>query len=227
MPLNDSSSTNLSGYVPLTPSVAQPPTPNSNLQPPRSSTMRCPLPILGQATADSLRSFYLQGQVPQVRLLTPESVVINGGTSTTTASASTASSGSSGSTTTIVAKTSTITTAALSPNAQFTGVMSFSRSFQLLVLAVNSVARVQLYGTAAAQSGDLGRGLDIPPAAGTAQNIICDVVLDTLPLIWSFQDRVGANADNPQTTNIYVTVTNINSTATPITVTFQYVPLEA
>ena len=226
MPLNDSSSTNLSGYVPFTPSAGQPSTPNSNLQPPRSNTMRCPLPILGQATADSLRSFYLQGNVPQVRLLTPESVVINGGTSTTTASASTASSGSSGSGTAIVALTSSITTPALSQNQQFTGVMAFSRSFQLLSVALTSIARVRIYGTASAQSGDLGRGLDVPPAAGTAQNIICDVVLDTLPLVWSFQDRVGANADNPQTTNIYVTVTNINSTTTPITVTFQYVPLQ-
>jgi hypothetical protein len=189
--------------------------------------MRCPLPILGQATPDALRSFYLKGNVPQVRLLTPESVVINGGTSTTTANVSTASSGSSGSTTAIVAKTSTITTAVLSPNAQFTGVMSFSRSFQLLVLAVNSSARVRLYGTAAAQSGDLGRGLDIPPAAGTAQNIICDVVLDTSPFTWPFQDRVGANADTPQTTNIYVTVTNLDSNSDAITVTFQYVPLQA
>jgi hypothetical protein len=105
--------------------------------------------------------------------------------------------------------------------------MSFSRSFQLLVLAVNSAARVRIYGTAAAQSGDLGRGLDIPPAAGTAQNIICDVVLDTAPFTWPFQDRVGANADTPQTTNIYVTVTNLDTNSDAITVTFQYVPLQA
>ena len=114
MPLNDSSSTNLSGYVPFTPSVAQPPTPNSNLQPPRSSTMRCPLPILGQATADSLRSFYLQGNVPQVRFLTPEGVNTTGGTTTTSATSTTSSSGTSGSGTANVALTSSITTPALS-----------------------------------------------------------------------------------------------------------------
>ena len=227
MPMNDSSQFDYTGYVPLGTNNSSAPTPSADLQPGRSSTMRCPLPILGQATADALRSFYLKGNVPQVRFLTPEGVNTTGGTTTTSSTSTTSSSGTSGSGTAIVALTSSITTPALSQNQQFTGVMAFSRSFQLLSVALTSIARVRIYGTASAQSGDLGRGLDVPPAAGTAQNIICDVVLDTLPLVWSFQDRVGANADNPQTTNIYVTVTNINSTTTPITVTFQYVPLQA
>jgi hypothetical protein len=38
---------------------------------------------------------------------------------------------------------------------------------------------------------------------------------------------VGANADTPQTTNIYVTVTNLDTNSDAITVTFQYVPLQA
>jgi hypothetical protein len=225
--MTDSSQFDFTGYTPLTNNNNLAPTPSKDLQPGRSSTMRCPLPILGAATADALRSFYLKGNVPQVRLLTPEGATASGGTTTTTAAASTASSGSSGSTTTIVAKTSTITTAVLSPGQIYTGVMSFSRSFQLLVLATTTASRVRLYGTSAAQMGDLSRGLDIPPAAGTGQNIICDVVLDTLPQTWSFQSRVGANADTPQTTNVYVNITNLGSTSTATTVTFQYVPLQA
>jgi hypothetical protein len=71
----------------------------------------------------------------------------------------------------------------------------------------------------------MSRGLDVAPGAGTAQNIICDVVLDTVPYQWTFQNRTGANGESPQTTAIYVTVTNLNTTSSAVTVTLLYVPL--
>lgn len=227
MPFTDSATADLSGYVPLENNRPAAPAPSTDLQPGRSPTMRCPLPILGQATPDSLRGYYLKGNVPQTRLLTPQAVNTNSGSTTTTGVITTSSSGSSGSTTTIVAKQATVTTAVLSPNSKFTSTIGMTRSYQLLSLSVSSSARVQLYGTSVAQSADLSRGLDVPPAAGTAQNIICDVVLDTAPTIWSFQSRMGANADTPQSTVTYITVTNLDTNSDAITVTIQYVPFEA
>lgn len=189
--------------------------------------MRCPLPILGAATPDALRSYFLDGQVPQVRLLTPQSTVIgqSSSTSSTTVLASSSSSSSSGTVATLAAATATITTATIGPNSKYTGVLQLSKSFQLLSIAVNSPARVELYGTSSAQGSDLARGLDVAPAAGTAQNIICDVVLDTVPYQWTFQNRVGASGNSPQTSSIYVTVTNLDTTSDAITLTLVYVPL--
>jgi hypothetical protein len=108
----------------------------------------------------------------------------------------------------------------------FTGVMSISKGFQLLDLSVGTPCRIQLYGTQAAQLQDRARALDSPPPAGTAQNIICDVVLDTAPYRWTFQNRIGANGDSPQNPSVYVTLTNLDATSDVITLTLSYVPLE-
>jgi hypothetical protein len=86
---------------------------------------------------------------------------------------------------------------------------------------------VELYGTNFQQISDLSRALDTAPPAGSTQGIVTDVALDTAPLSWSFQNRVGANGDNPQVPNAYITVTNIGSAAVAITVSITYVPIEA
>lgn len=226
--LEEALKTDRSNYTPVVaqPSV-NPPTPSSDLQPGRSSMMRCPLPILGAATPDALRSYFIKGQVPQTRLLTPQSTVRSTDSSSSTSSSSFSSSSTSVVTATLSSAQATLTTAVLSPGAKFSGHINLSKSFQLLSIAISSAARVELYGTANAQSLDLARGLDIPPAAGTAQNIICDVILDTAPYQWSFQNRVGANADTPQSSSVYVTVTNLGTTSAAITVTLAYVPMEA
>ena len=83
----------------------------------------------------------------------------------------------------------------------------------------------RLYGTAAQQSADAYRGLDVAPPAGTAQNMICDLVLDTAPLVWGFQDRIGSNGDNPTSSTVYITVTNLEAVTDSFTLTFGYVPL--
>jgi hypothetical protein len=224
--LEEAVNSDLSNYSHVVPQPkVNAPTPSGDLQPGRSSMMRCPLPILGQATPDSLRSYFLKGQVPQTRVLSPQAVVQGNGSSATT---STSVSSSSSSTVAVVLNSvqATVTTATIGPNQVFTGILNMAKSFQLLSIAATSLARIELYGTPSAQSGDLSRGLDASPAAGTAQNIICDIALDTTPMQWSFQSRMGANADNPQSTKVYVSVTNLGSTSAAITVTLVYLPLE-
>jgi len=95
----------------------------------------------------------------------------------------------------------------------------------LLLLSSSATCRVELYGNASIQAGDLARPLDTPPVS--PQNIITDVVLDTVPYQWSWQNRIGANADNPQTSLVYITVTNLNVSSSAITITVSYVPLES
>lgn len=234
--LNDavSSASNLSngGYVESDPveKSSGPPTGSTAYDPGRNSMIRCPLPPLWQDSSDSQRQFYMDDKVPQMRIMTPQTADANGALSGS-GSSSIIENNSGGGGGIVPASISSaqavVTTPVLPPNAKFTGALAMTKSFQLLSIAVGSPARIQFYGTAAAQTQDSGRGLDVPPPAGVMQNIIADVVLDTGPFQWSFQDRVGANADQPQQAVMYVTVTNLDGTSDSITLTLQYVPLES
>lgn len=220
------------GAAPLRPSLS--PAPPVNREPERNAMMRCPVPPLWQASPDALRQFYMNGQVPQARIMLPPapvpiSTVAPSTTNVqiTSTSGSAASSSQTGSqpaqSTQVIIKTPV-----LPPGNKFVGSVNLAaKSLQLLSIAAQGPCRVQLYGTAAAQSSDLGRGLDAAPGAGTAQNIICDVVLDTAPYKWSFQNRIGANADNPQAATLYVTVTNLDQKSAVEQLTMLYVPLES
>ena len=201
--------------------------PSANLEPGYNVFLRCPLPPIWRAQSDSLRQFYQAGVVPQVRLFSPDSYSNGGGNTTVNqyASSGSSSSGGGSSTTTLTIAQTSVSTPALAPNGQFVGSVSLSKVFQLLTIGTSAPARVRLYGTAAAQSGDLGRGLDVPLPAGNTQNVICDIALDTSPLLWSFQDRVGSNNDTPVSSTIYITVTNLDITTDTIRTSIGYVPV--
>lgn len=223
---------NLAGYVPATASPQASLPPVSGLEPTLNTMLRCPLPPIFQAAPDSLRQFYQGGKVPQNRLLSAVTSTISSGGGGGNAQSATVSITQSGGVVpppaTIVAKQATITTTVLGPGQQFVGTLpNIGRTYQLLTVASSIAARIQVYGTAIAQTADLSRALDQPPPAGTAQNIITDIALDTAPLNWSFQNRVGANGDNPQVPSAYMTITNLSGAALPITVTLQYVPIES
>lgn len=206
-----------------------PPTGSTEYDPGRNSMIRCPMPPLWQDSSDSQRQFYVDDKVPQMRIMTPQTTGVNGslGGESTTGIIENSSGGGGGSTpASIAVAQAVVTTPVLPPNAKFVGALATTKSFQILSIAVGSPSRIQFYGTAAAQTQDSGRGLDVPPPAGVIQNIIADVVLDTAPYRWSFQDRVGANADQPQQSAMYVTITNLDGTSDSITLTLQYVPLE-
>jgi len=230
-PLKDATSTSTAGYVPVTASPQASVPPISDLQPTLNTMLRCALPPVFQAAPDSLRQFYQGGKIPQFRLLSAVTTTISGGSTGGSAqvvnSVVAASGGTVPSAPTLVEKQAVITTTVLGPGAQFVGTLpNIGHSFQLLTVASNVAARVQIYGTKFAQTADLSRGLDQAPPAGTTQSIVTDIALDTAPMKWNFQDRIGANGDVPQTTNAYCTITNLSASATTITVTLQYVPLE-
>lgn len=227
----------LSGYgEAATPSDLPKPTFQQGLEPIRNSMIRCPLPPIWQANPDSLRQFYVGGKVPQVRFLSPLNP-LNQSTSSTSSSTSssgggTPSGGGSGGGSSSGGSPSTasqvvVKTQAIAPGSAFIGSTQIAKGFQLLSVSANAAVRIELYGTAAIQAQDLGRALDVPPSAGTTQNIICDLALDTSPYQWTFQNRVGANADNPQSSTVYITLTNIGAGTTSFTVTLHFVALES
>jgi hypothetical protein len=233
--LSERTNPDLTGYTPAEMpnqnSRPQAVSPSTDLQPGFSSFMRCPLPPFWSTSPDSLRMFYTGGIVPQNRLFNPTAPVI-GATGTTTENVSVSSSGSSGSggssggntPSTSVLQTA-IMTPNLQPNGQFVSSITMSRVFGLVNVSANAACRVQFYGSASAQSSDLYRPLDVAPPAGSTVNLISDVILDTAPYVWQFQDRLGSNQDNPRMPVAYITVTNIGSMVSSITATITYAPI--
>ena len=221
----------LSGYSPAS-AARFPPTTgvNESLQPVRGAYTRCLLPAIWQPSPDALREMYVGGKIPQTRLFNPPQPV-GGGASvagTTIIEGLSPISGGGSSTNNLLKSSQVVVkTPTLPPGGTFISSVTMSDSFQLLLVTAGAPCRVELYGTAAAQAQDFSRALDVPPPAGTMQNLISDVSIDTVPYQWSYQSRIGANADNPQTSAIYVTITNVSATSSAaLTVTFQFVPIE-
>ncbi len=219
----------MSGYEPVGDRPAPPslPQPAKNLEPGYNVYLRCPLPPIWTTPPDSLRQYFINGVVPQVRLFNPPSNSGSNGSSVSNTYLSSSSGGSRGGNTytTLKIVSTSLTTPSISPSAKYIGSLSLSKAFQLMNLTASSPCRVQIYGTAAEQSADSYRGIDVATPAGTAQNIICDVVLDTGPFNWTFQDRVGGNGDNPTASNVYITITNLDVITDSITVSLGYVPV--
>jgi len=72
--LSERRGVDLKGYTPITaPSNPVPSlvTSSKNVEPGLNPYLRCPLPPIWQSSPDSLRQFYHNGVVPQVRLFNP------------------------------------------------------------------------------------------------------------------------------------------------------------
>lgn len=71
--LEQSRGLDLSGYGPVDKPAATPTgvTNTENFQPGLTGFTRCPLPILTNASADNLRTFYQGARIPQNRLFNP------------------------------------------------------------------------------------------------------------------------------------------------------------
>jgi len=226
-------SQNLEGYEPVEkPLVGVGLPPQVEGQPTINPFLRCPMPPVG-ITPDSLRQYYVKGQVPQFRILTPAKRQTAGSGSTNISTTLTATTTATGGGTVAPPVNNTaavnvsLTTAALNPNVMFLGSVAISKSFQLLGISANVACRIEIYGSQIDQLNDVSRQLDISPFPGTQQNLITDLALDSPPYQWSWQNRVGANSENPQNGTAYITVTNLSGASAAITVSLTYVPLES
>lgn len=208
-----------------------PPTPRSDVGGGPNPYIRCPIPPLNVNT-DTLRQFDEGGAIPSRRVLPlPISTVAGGGgtviQNTTVIASSTGGGSSSGGAASLTAASVTINVPALAPNTTYTTKVSMAKAFQLLQVTANQSLEFRLYASALSQGADISRSTDTSPAFTTTSGLITDIVFDTNPYQWTWQNRVAANADSPQTSDIYVTVISpAASGISPATITISYLPLE-
>jgi hypothetical protein len=99
--------------------------------------------------------------------------------------------------------------------------------FILYKVTVSSPARVELYSTYSFQTLDQGRAASTPVSIGSENGIIGDFNLALAtesPWICS-PAPTGFNGDDPISSTIYVTVTNLTASSSPITVSLFYLPM--
>ncbi|PWT75535.1 MAG: hypothetical protein C5B59_08635 [Bacteroidetes bacterium] len=227
--LTDSVRGSLPGYIPA---PEKPPLPS--VMPGKgignfgaNPSIRCPLPPFNIGP-DTLRQFdQSEGITPKRRVIPlPVQTTVGTGSVVTNTTTST-SSGSSSSSTTLTAKTVAYTSPILAAGGMDQQVLTLSKSFQLISMVANVPCEMRLYGSALSQAIDASRATDAPLAAELFNNLITNIVLDTSPFIWEWQNRVGVNTDNPQDTNIFITTINTGSTSAQILITITYLPLES
>jgi len=189
--------------------------------------IRSPLPPIN-AGPDTLRQFNDgDANVPRRRVL-PLPVSTGQGGAAAVTNTTVVQAASSAATTGLTVKTVTYTSPLLgvgSSNQQSLNINT--KSFQLVSVTANAACEIRMYGSALAMAVDATRVMDAPPPAEWQNGIITDVVLDTAPYTWNWENRVGCNSDSPQTTNLYIAVTNLNSIPQKIQLSIVLLPLES
>jgi hypothetical protein len=201
-----------------------------DLMPRYNPLLRSPLPP-NAGDPDAQRNFYQQGKIPQFRIAKPASQAPTGNISTTVNLAAGGSTSVAGATNVSPQDTKAgYTTQPLDVGAQEQGVIVMAKTVTIKQISVDNPARVRLYSTAALQGIDATRGDDVTALNGTQHGVIMDIWMDDLSLsnVWTLSPAaVGGNGDDPDQNIIYITVDNIGSAFTPITVSIDYVGEES
>lgn len=191
--------------------------------------VRCPLPPFN-VSPDTLRQFNESGQTPTRRVIPlPVSTAAGGNTvinNNTTITGSSSSSSSSSTFSGFTPKTVTINAPTLLPGVMTIGTLTAAKAAVLMTVGSSDLCEVRIYGDPTSQTIDIPRASDTAPAFEQTPGLVTDVILDTLPLKWAWQNRVYVNQDSPQTTNLYITVLNPTAVAVTPIITITYLPLE-
>lgn len=195
--------------------------------------IRCPLPPFA-VNIDTTRQFNESGKIPARRVIPLSAASQLGGTSSTeavvTAGSGSSGGGSSGGSTKFTAKTIRISIPLLAPSAAYKTTVSAlaAKTFQLLQISSTQALEIRLYGDPNTQSQDIVRPTNGVVPFPVMDDLITDVVLDTVPYIWTWQNRIGANAASPIQSSVYLTAVNPSSTMSALAaaVTLTYLPLE-
>ena len=193
---------------------------------------RCPLPPFS-ATIDTLRQFDESGKIPTRRVI-PLPIIqgASGGSNTViekaTSSSTGSSSSSSTSSTSLISQTVSISFPSLAPSQVTIGQVSMSRAFQLLQLSASQPVEIRLYSNATTRATDSVRLSDTAVPFEVTSGLITDVIFDTTPYVWAWQNRVGANADAVTSSMIYYAVINPSSVSgvSAGTAVVTFLPLE-
>ena len=231
--LKDTLATSLTGY---SPAPEKPPLPPSVVMPGKSGgnfstnpSIRCPLPPFNIGP-DTLRQFDQADGISPKRRVIPLPVLSQVGGGTTVVNNNTTSTnngGGSSTVATLAAKTVVCTTPLLTAGQYSAQTLNMSKSYQLISVVANNPCEIRLYGSSGSQAADIGRPTDSPLPAELFNNLVTDIVLDTAPYIWEWQNRVGVNTNSPQSTSAYITVFNTGAGSAQIQLTLVYLPLES
>ena len=142
-----------------------------------------------------------------------------------------AGSGGSGSSGTAAGESAQIVTGVLAAGAIENDTMPLGKMISVYRIVVSGPARIRMYQTSAQRAADASRSNFQLPPPGTPHGVIGDWWLDgsaTGPFNFPCSPVAdGQNNDSPQTTSIYVAVTNLALVSAAITVTIYYVPMES
>ena len=188
--------------------------------------IRCPLPPFN-AGPDTLRQFDENGKIPARRVIPlPVSTNSSGSTTVIQNTSVTSSSGGGSGTIVVAIKTVTVNAGPLLPGQSALLKATVAKAAVLMILGSSDLCEIRIYGDKITQAGDLPRATDTAVPFEITPGVVTDVVLDTHPLQFNWQNRLFVNQDSPQTTNLYVTVVNpTGATVTP-SITITYLPLE-
>lgn len=188
--------------------------------------IRTPLPPFN-ATSDTLRQFNENGKVPARRVIPLPPPVAGGGTTTIVNNTNVSStSGGGNAPVAVAAKTITFSVATLIPGAVALLTLTVTEIAVLMLIGASDLCEVRIYGSSLAQAIDSPRASDTAPPFEITQGLVTDVILDTAPLQFNWQNRLFVNQDAPQKPIMYVTVVNPTLSAVTPSITITYLPLE-
>ena len=121
--------------------------------------------------------------------------------------------------------TASITTPTLSPNASAVVTVNLFRGFNLYSIQTSSAAWVTVYSSAAAQTADNSRPINVDPAPGTG--VIAEAITTGAQTIIYTPFIGGWNNNSPPNSATTLKVTNTGNSSTTITVTLTVVQTEA
>src|SRR6266496_64776 len=231
-PLSERLRGSLEGFAAMDnlPKASHPPINNAGMGPGGNPYIRCPIPPLN-AGPDTLRQFNESGKIPTRRVIPLPAQTATGGSGSVTNNNTTIiqqGGGSSSTTPSLAAASVSFTYPALIPGQVLLAQVSMAKSFQLLQLTATGPIEVRMYADAGTQGADAPRETDSAVAFEVVPGIITDVVFDSAPFIWNWQNRIAANADSPETKLIYITIINPSGIGADAgVVTIGYLPLES
>jgi hypothetical protein len=191
--------------------------------------IRSPLPGFN-ISPDALRQFNENIKVPVRRVIPlPTQTTQNGSltiVNNTIVSPQAGGGGGGNAPITVNVKTVTIDAGTLLPGDIAVLDATTSKIAVLMIVGSSDECEVRIYGDAGSQSADVPRQTDTAPAFEVTQGLVTDVVLDTPPLQWNWQNRLFVNQDSPQSNAMYISVLNPTAGAVTPSVTITYLPLE-
>lgn len=117
-----------------------------------------------------------------------------------------------------------ISTGSIANSATFTGTVALAKGYAIYKVTTSTNAWVRLYSNTATQTADAARSIFNDPQPGSG--VMVEVISTGANIILVSPAAVGWNDSSPVSNAIPVSITNLSSVSSNITVTFTYLGLE-